>query len=122
MKGKVNIMTPLNSEASAAAMTDAATIIIKELQTIAASLEDLTKRVEALESGGTPTREVTFEQMRAAVQELQDLAGAQALPLVQTVLSTRGFSRVSEVPVADRADILRKLEREIANRKNGADA
>jgi hypothetical protein len=115
-------MTPLNSEASAAAMTDAATIIIKELQTIAASLEDLTKRVEALESGGTPTREVTFEQMRAAVQELQDLAGAQALPLVQTVLSTRGFSRVSEVPVADRADILRKLEREIANRKNGADA
>ena len=37
-------MTPLNSEASAAAMTDAATIIIKELQTIAASLEDLTKR------------------------------------------------------------------------------
>lgn len=86
-------MTPLNSEASAAAMTDAATIIIKELQTIAASLEDLTKRVEA-----------------------------QALPLVQTVLSTRGFSRVSEVPVADRADILRKLEREIANRKNGADA
>ena len=115
-------MTPLNSEASAAAMTDAATIIIKELQTIAASLEDLTKRVEALESGGTPTREVTFEQMRAAVQELQDLAGAQALPLVQTVLSTRGFSRVSEVPVADRANILRKLEREIANRKNGADA
>lgn len=115
-------MTPLNSEASAAAMTDAATIIIKELQTIAASLEDLTKRVEALESGGTHTREVTFEQMRAAVQELQDLAGAQALPLVQTVLSTRGFSRVSEVPVADRADILRKLEREIANRKNGADA
>lgn len=115
-------MTPLNSEASAAAMTDAATIIIKELQTIAASLEDLTKRVEALESGGTPTREVTFEQMRAAVQELQDLAGAQAPPLVQTVLSTRGFSRVSEVPVADRADILRKLEREIANRKNGADA
>lgn len=115
-------MTPLNSEASAAAMTDAATIIIKELQTIAASLEDLTRRVEALESGGTPTREVTFEQMRAAVQELQDLAGAQALPLVQTVLSTRGFSRVSEVPVADRADILRKLEREIANRKNGADA
>lgn len=115
-------MTPLNSEASAAAMTDAATIIIKELQTIAASLEDLTKRVEALESGGTPTREVTFEQMRAAVQELQDLAGAQALPLVKTVLSTRGFSRVSEVPVADRADILRKLEREIANRKNGADA
>ncbi len=115
-------MTPLNSEASAAAMTDAATIIIKELQTIAASLEDLTKRVEALESGGTPTREVTFEQMRAAVQELQDLAGAQALPLVQTVLSTRGFSRVSEVPVADRADILRKLEREIENRKNGADA
>lgn len=115
-------MTPLNSEASAAAMTDAATIIIKELQTIAASLEDLTKRVEALESGGHPTREVTFEQMRAAVQELQDLAGAQALPLVQTVLSTRGFSRVSEVPVADRADILRKLEREIANRKNGADA
>lgn len=115
-------MTPLNSEASAAAMTDAATIIIKELQTIAASLEDLTKRVEALESGGTPTREVTFEQMRAAVQELQDLAGAQAIPLVQTVLSTRGFSRVSEVPVADRADILRKLEREIANRKNGADA
>lgn len=115
-------MTPLNSEASAAAMTDAATIIIKELQTIAASLEDLTKRVEALESGGTPTREVTFEQMRAAVQELQDLAGAQALHLVQTVLSTRGFSRVSEVPVADRADILRKLESEIANRKNGADA
>lgn len=115
-------MTPFNSEASAAAMTDAATIIIKELQTIAASLEDLTKRVEALESGGTPTREVTFEQMRAAVQELQDLAGAQALPLVQTVLSTRGFSRVSEVPVADRADILRKLEREIENRKNGADA
>lgn len=115
-------MTPLNSEASAAAMTDAATIIIKELQTIAASLEDLTKRVEALESGGTPTREVTFEQMRAAVQELQDLAGAQALPLVQTVLSTRGFSRVSEVPVADRADILRKLESEIANRKNSADA
>lgn len=116
-------MTPLNSEASAAAMTDAATIIIiKELQTIAASLEDLTKRVEALESGGTPTREVTFEQMRAAVQGLQDLAGAQALPLVKTVLSTRGFSRVSEVPVADRADILRKLEREIANRKNGADA
>lgn len=115
-------MTPLNSEASAAAMTDAATIIIKELQTIAASLEDLTKRVEALESGGTPTREVTFEQMRAAIQELQDLAGAQALPLVQTVLSSRGFSRVSEVPVADRADILRKLEREIANRKNGADA
>lgn len=115
-------MTPLNSEASAAAMTDAATIIIKELQTIAASLEDLTKRVEALESGVTPTREVTFEQMRAAVQELQDLAGAQALPLVQTVLSTRGFSRVSEVPVADRADILRKLEREIANRKNSADA
>lgn len=115
-------MTPLNSEASAAAMTDAATIIIKELQTIAASLEDLTKRVEALESGGTPTREVTFEQIRAAVQELQDLAGAQALPLVQTVLSTRGFSRVSEVPVADRADILRKLEIEIANRKNGADA
>lgn len=115
-------MTPLNSEASAAAMTDAATIIIKELQTIAASLEDLTKRVEALESGGTPTREVTFEQMRAAVQELQDLAGAQALPLVQTVLSTRGFSRVSEVPVADRADILSELEREIANRKNGADA
>lgn len=115
-------MTPLNSEASAAAMTDAATIIIKELQTIAASLEDLTKRVEALESGGTPTREVTFEQMRAAVQELQDLAGAQALPLVQTVLSTRGFSRVSEAPVADRADILRELEREIANRKNGADA
>jgi hypothetical protein len=115
-------MTPLNSEASAAAMTDAATIIVKELQTIAASLEDLTKRVEALESGGTPTREVTFEQMRAAVQELQDLAGAQALPLVQTVLSSRGFSRVSEVPVADRADILRKLEREIANRKNGADA
>lgn len=115
-------MTPLNSEASAAAMTDAATTIIKELQTIAASLEDLTKRVEALESGGTPTREVTFEQMRAAVQELQDLAGAQALPLVQTVLSSRGFSRVSEVPVADRADILRKLEREIANRKNGADA
>lgn len=115
-------MTPLNSEASAAAMTDAATIIIKELQTIAASLEDLTKRVEALESGGTPTREVTFEQMRAAVQELQDIAGEQAVPLVQTVLSTRGFSRVSEVPVADRADILRKLEREIANRKNGADA
>lgn len=115
-------MIPLNSEASAAAMTDAATIIIKELQTIAASLEDLTKRVEALESGGTPTREVTFEQMRAAVQELQDLAGEQAIPLVQTVLSTRGFSRVSEVPVADRADILRKLEREIANRKNGADA
>lgn len=115
-------MTPLNSEASAAAMTDAATIIIKELQTVAASLEDLTKRVEALESGGTPTREVTFEQMRAAVQELQDIAGAQALPLVQTVLSSRGFSRVSEVPVADRADILRKLEREIANRKNGADA
>lgn len=115
-------MTPLNSEASAAAMTDAATIFIKELQTIAASLEDLTKRVEALESGGHPTREVTFEQMRAAVQELQDLAGAQALPLVQTVLSTRGFSRVSEVPVADRADILSKLEREIANRKNGADA
>lgn len=115
-------MTPLNSEASAAAMTDAATIIIKELQTIAASLEDLTKRVEALESGGTPTREVTFEQMRAAVQELQDLAGAQALPLVQTVLSTRGFSRVSEVPVADRADILSKLEREIANRRNSADA
>lgn len=115
-------MTPLNSEASAAAMTDAATIIIKELQTIAASLEDLTKRVEALESGGTPTREVTFEQMRAAVQELQDLAGEQAIPLVQTVLSTRGFSRVSEVPVADRADILRKLESEIANRKNGADA
>ncbi len=115
-------MTPLNSEASAAALTDAATIIIKELQTIAASLEDLTKRVEALESGGTPTREVTFEQMRAAVQELQDLAGAQALPLVQTVLSSRGFYRVSEVPVADRADILRKLEREIANRKNGADA
>ena len=115
-------MIPLNSEASAAAMTDASTIIIKELQTIAASLEDLTKRVEALESGGTPTREVTFEQMRAAVQELQDLAGEQAIPLVQTVLSTRGFSRVSEVPVADRADILRKLEREIANRKNGADA
>lgn len=115
-------MTPLNSEASAAAMTDAATIIIKELQTIAASLEDLTKRVEALESGGTPTREDTFEQMRAAVQELQDLAGEQALPLVRTVLSTRGFSRVSEVPVADRADILSKLEREIANRKNGADA
>lgn len=115
-------MTPLNSEASAAAMTDAATIIIKELQTVAASLEDLTKRVEALESGGTPAREVTFEQMRAAVQELQDLAGAQALHLVQTVLSTRGFSRVSEVPVADRADILRKLEREITNRKNGADA
>lgn len=115
-------MTPLNSEASAAAMTDAAIIIIKELQTIAASLEDLTKRVEALESGGTPTREVTFEQMRAAVQELQDLAGEQAIPLVQTVLSTRGFSRVSEVPVADRADILRKLESEIANRKNGADA
>lgn len=115
-------MTPLNSEASAAAMTDAATIFIKELQTVIASLEDLTKRVEALESGGTPTREVTFEQMRAAVQELQDLAGAQALPLVQTVLSTRGFSRVSEVPVADRADILRKLEREIANRKNSADA
>lgn len=115
-------MTPLNSEASAAAMTDAATIIIKELQTNAASLEDLTKRVEALESGGTPTREVTFEQMRAAVQELQDIAGEQAVPLVQTVLSTRGFSRVSEVPVADRVDILRKLEREIANRKNGADA
>ena len=115
-------MTPLNSEASAAAMTDAATIIIKELQTIAASLEDLTKRVEALESGGTPTREVTFEQMRAAVLELQELAGEQAKSLVQTVLSTRGFSRVSEVPVADRADILRKLESEIANRKNGADA
>lgn len=115
-------MTPLNSEASAAAMTDAATIFIKELQTVIASLEDLTKRVEALESGGTPTREVTFEQMRAAVQELQDLAGAQALPLVQTVLSTRGFSRVSEVPVADRADILRKLESEIANRKNSTDA
>nr|DAV92408.1 MAG TPA: hypothetical protein [Caudoviricetes sp.] len=115
-------MTPLNSEASAAAMTDAATIIIKELQTIAASLEDLTKRVEALESGGTPTREVTFEQMRAAVLELQELAGEQAKSLVQTVLSTRGFSRVSEVPVADRADILSKLEREIANRKNSADA
>lgn len=116
-------MTPLNSEASAAAMTDAATIIIKELQTIAASLEDLTKRVEALESGTAATpREVTFEQMRAAVQELQDLAGEQAIPLVQTVLSTRGFSRVSEVPVADRADILRKLEREIANRKNRSDA
>lgn len=116
-------MVPLNSEASAAAMTDAATIIIKELQTIAASLEDLTKRVEALESGATATpREVTFEQMRAAVQELQDLAGEQAASLVRTVLSTRGFSRVSEVPVADRADILRKLESEIANRKNGADA
>lgn len=115
-------MTPLNSEASAAALTDATTVFIKELQTVIASLEDLTKRVEALESGGTPTREVTFEQMRAAVQELQDLAGSQALPLVQTVLSTRGFSRVSEVPVADRADILRKLEREIANRKNSADA
>lgn len=117
-------MTPLNSEASAAAMTDAATIIIKELQSIAASLEDLTKRVEALENGGSPapTREVTFEQMRAAVLELQELAGEQAKALVQTVLSTRGFSRVSEVPVADRADILRKLEREIANRKNGADA
>ena len=40
-------MTPLNSEASAAAMTDAATIIIKELQIIAASLEDLTKRWSA---------------------------------------------------------------------------
>ena len=116
-------MTPLNSEASAAAMTDAATVIIKELQAIAASLVDLTKRVEALESGGTATpREVTFEQMRAAVQELQDLAGEQALPLIKTVLSTRGFSRVSEVPVADRPDILRKLESEIANRKNGADA
>lgn len=115
-------MTPLNSEASAAALTDATTVFIKELQTVIASLEDLTKRVEALESVGTPTREVTFEQMRAAVQELQDLAGSQALLLVQTVLSTRGFSRVSEVPVADRADILRKLEREIANRKNSADA
>lgn len=116
-------MTPLNSEASAAAMTDAATIIIKELQTIAASLEDLTKRVEALESGTAVTpREVTFEQMRAAVQELQALAGEQAPSLIRTVLSTRGFSRVSEVPVADRADILRKLESEIANRKNGADA
>lgn len=117
-------MTPLNSEASAAAMTDAATIIIKELQTIAASLEDLTKRVEALESGGAPapTQEVTFEQMRAAVLELQELAGEQAKSLVQAVLSTRGFSRVSEVPVADRADILRKLEREITNRKNGSDA
>lgn len=116
-------MTPLNSEASAAAMTDTATIIIKELQTIAASLEDLTKRVEALESGTAATpREVTFEQMRAAVQELQDLVGEQAPPLIRTVLSTRGFSRVSEVPVADRADILRKLEREIENRKNGADA
>lgn len=116
-------MTPLNSEASAAAMTDAAAIIIKELQAIAASLEDLTKRVEALESGTAATpREVTFEQMRAAVQELQNLAGEQALPLIKTVLSTRGFSRVSEVPVADRADILRKLEREIANRKNSADA
>ena len=116
-------MTPLNSEASAAAMTDAATIIIKELQTIAASLEDLTKRVEALESGTAVTpREVTFEQMRAAVQELQALVGEQAPSLIRTVLSTRGFSRVSEVPVADRADILRKLESEIANRKNGADA
>lgn len=116
-------MIPLNSEASAAAMTDAATIIIKELQAIAASLEDLTKRVEALEGGATATpREVTFEQMRAAVQELQDLAGEQALPLIKTVLSTRGFSRVSEVPVADRADILRKLEREIENRKSRADA
>lgn len=116
-------MTPLNSEASAAAMTDAATVIIKELQAIAASLEDLTKRVEALESGAATTpREVTFEQMRAAVQELQNLAGEQALPLIKTVLSTRGFSRVSEVPVADRADILRKLESEIANRKNSADA
>lgn len=115
-------MTPLNSEASAAALTDATTVFIKELQTVIASLEDLTKRVEALESGGTPTREVTFEQMRAAVQELQDLAGSQALPIVRTVLSTRGFSRVPEVPVADRADILRKLEREIANRKNSADA
>ena len=116
-------MIPLNSEASAAAMTDAATVIIKELQAIAASLEDLTKRVEALESGTAATpREVTFEQMRAAVQELRDLAGEQALPLIKTVLSTRGFSRVSEVPVADRADILRKLESEIANRKNSADA
>lgn len=115
-------MIPLNSEASAAALTDATTVFIKELQTVIASLEDLSKRVEALESGGTPTREVTFEQMRAAVQELQDLVGEQAPSLIRTVLSTRGFSRVSEVPVADRADILRKLEREIANRKNGADA
>lgn len=116
-------MIPLNSEASAAAMTDAATVIIKELQAIAASLEDLTKRVEALENGDTATpREVTFEQMRAAAQELQDLVGDQAPLLIRTVLSTRGFSRVSEVPVADRADILRKLESEIANRKNSADA
>lgn len=117
-------MSALNSEASAAAMKDAATIIIHEMQSIAAALENLTKRVEALESGGSPapTQEVTFEQMKAAVQELQDLAGEQAAPLVRTVLSTRGFSRVSEVPVADRADILRKLEIEIANRKSRADA
>lgn len=116
-------MIPLNSEASAAALTDATTVFIKELQTVIASLEDLTKRVEALESGTASTpREVTFEQMRAAVQELQDLVGEQAPSLIRTVLSTRGFSRVSEVPVADRADILRKLESEIANRKNGADA
>ena len=117
-------MSALNSEASAAAMKDAVTVIIPEVQSIAAAMENLTKRVEALESGGAPapTQEVTFEQMRAAVLELQELAGEQAKSLVQAVLSTRGFFRVSEVPVADRADILRKLESEIANRKNSADA
>lgn len=117
-------MTPLNSEASAAAMTDAATIIIKELQSIAAALENLTKRVEALEKGAPKVapKEVSLSQLADTARKLQELDPVGARAILIEVANAAGYQKLSEAPASERPGLLRTLEEKVAELERVANA
>lgn len=117
-------MTPLNSEASAAAMTDAATIIIKELQSIVAALENLTKRVEALENGAPKAapKEVSLSQLADTARKLQELDPVGARAILIEVANAAGYQKLSEAPASERPGLLRTLEEKVAELERVANA
>lgn len=117
-------MSALNSEASAAAMTDAANVIIHEMQSIAAALENLTQRVEALENGAPKAapKEVSLSQLADTARKLQELDPVGARAILIEVANAAGYQKLSEAPASERPGLLRTLEEKVAELERVANA
>lgn len=116
-------MSALNSEASAA-MKDAANVIIHEMQSIAAALENLTQRVEALENGAPKAapKEVSLSQLADTARKLQELDPVGARAILIEVANAAGYQKLSEAPASERPGLLRTLEEKVAELERVANA
>ncbi|MBF1672623.1 MAG: hypothetical protein HXO65_00185 [Rothia mucilaginosa] len=117
-------MSALNSEASAAAMKDAGNVIIHEMQSIAAALENLTQRVEALENGAPKAapKEVSLSQLADTARKLQELDPVGARAILIEVANAAGYQKLSEAPASERPGLLRTLEEKVAELERVANA